>query len=87
MFGWKNREPEPANIWCFVEISGLPSSSWEWKDKKMIYGNCRLANAAYAVVKCASFTDDKGSEPKSRLYRPLVKVMRVNSKNKASQKR
>ncbi|MCA1806427.1 MAG: hypothetical protein LC687_00975, partial [Actinobacteria bacterium] len=79
--------PAPVQIWCFVEVNGLPLSAKERRKKEMKHGNCDLNNGVYAVVECADFVAGGKSVPKSRLFTPLIKEMAVNGRDSASRKR
>lgn len=75
MIDWGNgpENAEPAQIWCFVVIDDLPKPK---KNQPFQYGNCDLSNGVFAVVECASVRTVANTEPKSRLFVPLVKEMR-----------
>jgi len=73
MIDWGSDEPLPAQIWCFVDLNGIPEPTG---NRKLVHGNCDLSPGVFAVVECASYRVSRNHEPKSRLFRPLVKEMR-----------
>ena len=74
MLDWGNDHPEPAQIWCFVDLNGIAASTDE---DKLIHGNCTLDPGVYAVIECASARMPGNKEPKSRFFEPIVKEMRA----------
>lgn len=88
MVDWAGKGLEPAHIWCFLELKGLPECAQERKKKKMVYGKCHhINNGLYAVVEVSSFVNAPNGVPKSRLFRPLVKEMARNGADKSHRQR
>jgi len=73
MIDWGGDNPEPAQIWCFIDLNGIgePNEKAPW-----VYGNCDLTDGVFAVVECAKPCEPGNTEPKSRLFEPMVKEMR-----------
>lgn len=72
MIDWGGEKPEPAHIWCFLDLNGIG----EQLDEARVYGNCELTSGVFAVVECAMPANVTNNEPKSRLFEPMVKEMR-----------
>ena len=73
LIDWGQGEPEPAQIWCFVDLNDIPKPT---ANSKVVHGSCDLSPGVFAVVECASYRSGLNNEPKSRLFCPLVKEMR-----------
>ena len=73
-WGYGPGKAEPAQIWCFLVFNDLPKPK---KNQKFVYGSCELSNGVFAVIECASFRKPANTEPKSRIFVPLVKEMRA----------
>jgi hypothetical protein len=75
MVDWGGEHHEPAQIWCFVNLSGIPNMG----DPPAVHGNCELTPGVFAVVECASRRTLRIGEPKSRFFEPMVKEMQVSA--------
>ena len=68
-FDWGTHGRLPAEIWCFVDFSGLPDN---FSGK---YAHSCFQKGVYAVVESAHFDCNPGGSPntKSELFVPLIK--------------
>ena len=80
-------EPEPAHIWCFMVVRGLPKT----KDKrekhrdKLRIGSADLHDGVYAVAECAAWAT--GPRAKTRLFPKLTLEMASNAPGSTSKRR
>ena len=72
MIDWGSAEPEPAIVWCFVVLSGLPKKSKrKARPPGLVHGHCDLVNGVFAVVECGTWLPDAKQPNKSLLFRKL----------------
>jgi hypothetical protein len=67
MIDWGLDEDLPAQIWCFVTLSGIPH------DRDEEYGGVQLENLTYAVVEAATWDEDEEQIKMSDIFTPLIK--------------
>jgi hypothetical protein len=71
---WGSDEPEPAVIWCFVVLSGIPKQKKRSRSgaaQPVNHGHCDLVDGVFAVVESATWLEDAKQPKKSLLFRKL----------------
>ena len=71
---WGSNEPEPAVIWCFVVLSGIPKQKKRRRTGGAVplnHGHCNLVDGVFAVVESATWLEDAKQPQKSMLFRKL----------------
>jgi hypothetical protein len=64
---WGGEGQLPSHIWCFVDLSGLPSGK-----STIAHGGIDLRDGVYAVVEVAQYDEDVEEQIKSDLFTPLL---------------
>ena len=67
---WGTDGKLPSRIWCFVQLSNMPTGSGRIK-----FGGVTLGNDLYAVVEVAEYDKDPLATTKSDLFVPLLLEM------------
>jgi hypothetical protein len=75
LIDWGGEMPAPAQIWCFIDLNGMPKPKRK-RNEKLVHGNCELTEGVYAVIESADYRQLQKNEPTSLLFRPLVKETR-----------
>jgi uncharacterized protein Smg (DUF494 family) len=69
---WGNGEPEPAQIWCFIDLNNIVEPE---ESEKLVYGNCDLTHGVFAVIEAAEYRARQNGDPRSHFFKPMVKEM------------
>ena len=69
---------QPALIWCFVVLDGLPKSNKKKEKHKdrLNHGECQLEDGVFAVIESASFLKQPQNAKASMLFRRLKLEMK-----------
>lgn len=70
---WGDGEPEPAQIWCFIDLNNIVEP--EGESEKLVFGNCDLTHGVFAVIEAAEYRARQNGDPRSHFFRPMVKEM------------
>ena len=79
---WGGDEPEPAEVWCFVVLKGLPKLKSQKKNRRkktktptLHHGHCALEDGVFAVVECANFLPATNNIATSLIFWKLEKTL------------
>ena len=83
---WGGDEPEPAHVWCFMAVSGLPVSKKKRNKhrERLQNGHTVMRNGVYAVAEIAAWSEKPLN---SRLFRRLTMEMASNAAGSRSRRR
>ena len=70
MVDWGAHGHLPSRIWCFVQLSNMPTGR-----NRLQFGGVTLGDDVYAVVEVAEYDEDPEAKTKSDLLVPLVLEM------------